>query len=136
MIKGDGSVQEEGGLKVYPKPMFDFKERRQVCINKLKKAYDVGMYGDDEKVKDGTWKEVVGYMDKSRRVRKDETNGIVDGGGNGRKRVRGDTDDGELENDGGENKVEEKPPPKKGAMKRSKKQATLDAHIGPRKVKR
>jgi hypothetical protein len=75
-------------------------------------------------------------MDKSRRVRKDETNGIVDGGGNGRKRVRGDTDNGELENDGGEDKVEEKPQPKKGAMRRSKKQATLDVHIGPRKVKR
>ena len=38
-------------------------------------------------------------------------------GGNGRKRVRGDVDDGELENDGGEDEVEEKPQPKKGAMK-------------------
>jgi hypothetical protein len=75
-------------------------------------------------------------MNKSRRVRKDETNGIVDCGGNGRKRVRGDVDDGELENDGGEDKIEEKSQPKKGAMKGSKKQATLDAHIGPRKVKR
>jgi hypothetical protein len=74
-------------------------------------------------------------MDESRRVRKDEMNGIVDGGRNGRKRVRGDTDDGELENDGRQDEVE-KLQPKKGATKGSKKQATLDAHIGPRKVKR
>ena len=47
VIKGDGSVQEEGGMKVYPKPMLDFNETRQICIDKLKKAYAVGMYRDD-----------------------------------------------------------------------------------------
>jgi cryptochrome len=26
VIKGDGVVQEEGGMKAYPKPMFGFKE--------------------------------------------------------------------------------------------------------------
>jgi cryptochrome len=30
MIKRRWSVQEEGGMKVYSKPMFDFYERRQI----------------------------------------------------------------------------------------------------------
>jgi hypothetical protein len=47
VINGDESVQEEGGMRVYPKPMLGFNERRQVCIDKLKKAYAIGMYGDD-----------------------------------------------------------------------------------------
>jgi cryptochrome len=38
-----GCVEVKGGFKVYPKPMFDFNERRQVCIDKVKKASDVGM---------------------------------------------------------------------------------------------
>lgn len=89
MIKGDGRMEEEGGMKVYPKPMFDFNERRQVCIDKLKKTYALGMYGDDDCVKDGTWKEGFGY--------KDETNGAMNGGRNGKKRGRSGEDDGEYD---------------------------------------
>jgi cryptochrome len=89
LIKGDGRMEEEGGMKVYPKPMFDFNERRQVCIDKLKKTYALGMYGDDDCVKDGTWKEGFGY--------KDETNGAMNGGRNGKKRGRSGEDDGEYD---------------------------------------
>lgn len=46
-------------MKVYPKPMLDFNERRQVCIDKLKKAYAVEMYRDDERAKDGRWKGIL-----------------------------------------------------------------------------
>jgi cryptochrome len=35
-------------MKVYPKPMFDFNETWQGCIDKLKKAYAAGMYGNDK----------------------------------------------------------------------------------------
>jgi len=52
-IKGDGSVEEEG---VYPEPMFDFAERRNICLREMKKAYAVGLYGDDPRVLDGSWK--------------------------------------------------------------------------------
>jgi cryptochrome len=41
-----------------------FSGRRQVCIDKLKKAYAVGMYGDDERVKDGRWKGISGIRMK------------------------------------------------------------------------
>lgn len=55
-IKGDGSETSSDGLKVYPKPMFDFSKQREICIQGMKNAYHVGMYGNDPRVMDGTWK--------------------------------------------------------------------------------
>jgi cryptochrome len=52
-IAGDGKAIEEG---VYPKPMFDFAERRAICLEAMKKAYSVGLYGDDPRVIDGAWR--------------------------------------------------------------------------------
>ena len=59
VIKGNGGendAKEENGSKVYPKPMFDFSERREVCIQGLKKAYHVGLHGDSREVLDGSWR--------------------------------------------------------------------------------
>ncbi|KAI4248483.1 MAG: hypothetical protein L6R40_001044 [Gallowayella cf. fulva] len=45
LIRGDGGEggddegEKEGGYQVYPKPMFDFDERRGVCIEGVKSAY-------------------------------------------------------------------------------------------------
>jgi cryptochrome len=55
-ITGDGMGEAEEGT--YPKPMFDFAERRRVCLASMKKAYEVGLYGDDKRVLDGSWKEL------------------------------------------------------------------------------
>jgi len=52
-IAGDGKADEPG---VYPKPMFDFAERRAICLEGMKKAYAVWLYGDDQRVIDGTWR--------------------------------------------------------------------------------
>lgn len=53
-VTGDGlSDQQEG---TYPKPMFDFSERRGICMAAMKKAYAVGLYGNDDKVLDGSWR--------------------------------------------------------------------------------
>ena len=49
---------KEGNLKAYPKPMFDFNERRKICIDGLKQAYDVGLHGNDSKVWDGSWRQM------------------------------------------------------------------------------
>ena len=68
--------------------MFDFNERRQVCIDKLNKAYAVGMYGDDQRVKDGSWKQIFGYKDESGEITEDETNGVVNGRRKGKKGQR------------------------------------------------
>jgi len=53
-IRGDGKEEVEG---MYPKPMFDFNER-SICLDRMKKAYQVGLYGDDEKAIDGTWRKL------------------------------------------------------------------------------
>jgi len=58
LIKGDGTSTSEGEYKAYPKPMFDFAERREICIRSINNAYAVGLYGDNPKVKDGTWREL------------------------------------------------------------------------------
>ncbi|KAJ5899619.1 hypothetical protein N7495_004363 [Penicillium taxi] len=58
-VTGDGKDNgiPDGDWKLYPKPMFDFDKRRQICLDSMKYAYDVGMHGDDSKVLDGTWRD-------------------------------------------------------------------------------
>ncbi|OOQ86664.1 putative DNA photolyase [Penicillium brasilianum] len=48
------------GGQSYPKPMFDFDKRRQICLDNMKHAYDVGLHGNDEKVLDGSWSKLFG----------------------------------------------------------------------------
>ncbi|TVY83616.1 Cryptochrome-1 [Lachnellula suecica] len=55
-IEGDGEGRGEG---VYPKPMFDFPERRDFCLKQMKEAYTVGLYGDDPRVLDGSWEGLI-----------------------------------------------------------------------------
>ncbi|KAH7041270.1 FAD binding domain of DNA photolyase-domain-containing protein [Microdochium trichocladiopsis] len=55
-IHGDGLHEPREG--VYPEPMLDFNERRTVCLNAMKVAYKIGLHGNDEKVKDGSWKKL------------------------------------------------------------------------------
>ncbi|KAG5935326.1 hypothetical protein E4U60_003243 [Claviceps pazoutovae] len=55
-IKGDGLTDVQDGT--YPKPMFDFNERRNVCIAAMKTAYQVGLHGNDERVANGSWREL------------------------------------------------------------------------------
>ena len=57
LIKGDGEETERDGMKVYPKPMFDFNKQREICIQGVKNAYAIGFYGNNPKVLDGTWKQ-------------------------------------------------------------------------------
>ncbi|TID24446.1 Cryptochrome/photolyase FAD-binding domain-containing protein [Venturia nashicola] len=60
VIKGNGTDTKmtEGGkeFSCYPKPMFDFSERRDICLKGMKTAYAAGLKGDDPKVLDGTWR--------------------------------------------------------------------------------
>ncbi len=63
-IGGDGLEEEEERERererdgTYPAPMFDFGERRRACLAAMKTAYSVGLYGDDEKARNGTWREL------------------------------------------------------------------------------
>ncbi|KAJ6095646.1 hypothetical protein N7486_006392 [Penicillium sp. IBT 16267x] len=53
-VTGDGSDSTDG--QTYPKPMFDFDERRQICLDSMKSAHDVGLHGADKEVMTGSWK--------------------------------------------------------------------------------
>ncbi|KAG9253301.1 FAD binding domain of DNA photolyase-domain-containing protein [Emericellopsis atlantica] len=62
-VQGDGLGDREKGT--YPKPMFDFSERRNVCISGLKKAYAVGLHGNDAQVLNGTWRDLFPSPDEA-----------------------------------------------------------------------
>ncbi|KAF2807781.1 cryptochrome-2 [Mytilinidion resinicola] len=55
IIKGDGTVETIDGLTAYPKPMFDFSTRRDICIGGMKNAYRAGLYGNSPQVMNRSW---------------------------------------------------------------------------------
>ena len=93
-ITGDGTEKGTKEMAKYPKPMFDFNQMRQYCLDKMKEAYDAHMYGDDEKVMNGEWKKMFNYSEGGKN--KDETSG---GGSRMKKRTR--TPEGHEDDDGG-----------------------------------
>ncbi|KAL8796840.1 MAG: hypothetical protein Q9195_000923 [Heterodermia aff. obscurata] len=108
----EGAVEEEGdGMKVYPKPMFDFNERRGICIEGMKNAYHIGLYGDDERVKNGSWRELFPDGATSRDVE-----------GKKGKDLGVEEDEGEAKELGGETKG--------GDRTKKRKQGTLDGAFG------
>ncbi|KOS17971.1 Cryptochrome-2 [Escovopsis weberi] len=67
-IEGDGLAEAEKGEYpegTYPKPMFDFNERRIVCMSAMKQAFSVGLYGNDKKVLDGSWRDLFPSPDEA-----------------------------------------------------------------------
>lgn len=130
-IEGDGSEGSEGkgDLKSYPKPMFDFAERRELCIQGMKNAYDVGLYGNDPKVLDGTW----------RKLFDDKAEGPTEGtkGPPGAMVEHEDADGGE-EVDAPSPKMAKKiaaKSEKKAGHKRDASQGTLDGMVSRKKKK-
>ncbi|KIY01385.1 uncharacterized protein Z520_02937 [Fonsecaea multimorphosa CBS 102226] len=102
LIKGDGTGKgEEGEYKVYPKPMFDFNERRRFCLDRMKEAYDVGLFGDDERVISGEWKKLFDF-DDSGAVAREEANGQISSGGKRAREEDGDDLNLDLDGDGGD----------------------------------
>lgn len=45
--------------KDYPKPMFDWSERRSFCLDQMKIAFDAGFHGTDKEVIDGTARKII-----------------------------------------------------------------------------
>lgn len=131
-IKGDGTEESEGKMQIYPKPMFDFNEQREYCINKMKEAYDVGLYGDDEKVMSGEWKKIFKYEGGTQV--KDETNGTTKGAK--RDRPSKDEEDGKDEGSDDDGEPDEKPAKKAAKTgKGQKKQSNLDMVVSRKKGK-
>jgi cryptochrome len=132
LIKGDGTDQKDGQLSLYPKAMFDFNERRQHCIDKMKEAYEMKLYGDNEKVMNGKWKAAFEFDDKGAK-RKDEANGDLKGG-KPLKRSRDDepTSDDGADADAGDDS--DRGPPQKASKKgKGPGQGTLDGMVSRRK---
>ena len=137
LVKGDGSETDEGNLRVYPKPMFDFYDRRRVCIDSIKNAYHVNLHGDDPKVLDGSWKEIFGYKIEGSGKRKDENNDGEIHGQRPRKQAKADPgnndDDDRPANgrDGGAEKGRRVAPSRSASQQvrgGKQRQATLDMH--------
>lgn len=126
-IKGDGTEAEgKGDVKTYPKPMFDFNERRQICLDAMKHAYGIGMYGADKRRLNGEWKKVFGKTDSN--------------GASGKKKRARDEDDEEHESDDGDEAehgdVTRDERPRKAASKgRKGQQAKLDGMVSRGKKK-
>jgi cryptochrome len=106
--------------------MFDFNERREICLQGMKSAYNVGFYGNNPKVMDGTWKQAFD----------DEAEGPTTGdkGGPGGLDTWDDADGGEeAHHDAHEEKGHEKTTARKG-HKRDHSQSKLD--FGKKKAKK
>ncbi|KAJ9449744.1 (6-4)DNA photolyase [Diplonema papillatum] len=56
----------------YPEPVFDFEQRKQVCLAAMKQAYDVGLRGDDERVVNGKWAQLFPGGSEGRQAADDE----------------------------------------------------------------
>lgn len=145
IIQGDGTKTEEKGTAVYPKPMFDFSERRKFCLDRIKEAYDVGLYGDDERVLSGEWKKLFDFDDKGGE-RKEESSGHLSRGTkrskteamNGEHRISEDDDDNLAESaDVGDDGRDEHIKPRKAAKKETKgAQKTLDSVVTRTRTKK
>ena len=132
-------------MKVYPKPMFDFNARRSICIDALKSAYRINLYGDNPRVKDGTWREL--FPDSAEgptegKSARDAVTGEGTGkttrpktGGEASGDVGVDEDEGEAAEVGGETRGGDRAGTGSGPRKR-KGQGTLDAHFGGKRTRR
>ena len=145
VIKGNGTESKNDGMMAYPKPMFDFPERRTICLEGMKNAYHVGLYGDNPKVLDGTWREL--FPDDAEgptEGKREENAGEHEyGAGKNSNKIRKevdaengengvDEDEGEAAELGGEGKGGDKLGNKR---KRTRGQGTLDGHLQTEKTK-
>ena len=135
-IQGDGTNVQEG---VYPRPIFDFAERRAICLDKMKKAYEVGLYGNSLKVIDGSWREL--FDDSGEGPTEGKTLQQAMGNGHSQKKkvasspMGGDDKDGVIEEDetGAKNNGEEHRSGNTSCSgTRKRRQATLDGHFAKR----
>lgn len=138
LVKGDGSEGSEGGFQTYPKPMFDFATQRDICIQGMKNAYHIGLYGNDPKVLDGTWRKL--FDDHAEgptegntgppgaMVEHEDENAGADGA---------DSDDHSLPAAPKDTKMRNKKPGTKGKTehKREASQSTLDSMVTRKKKK-
>jgi cryptochrome len=104
-------------------------------MESMKKAYQVGLYGDNTKVIDGTWRELFDDDGERPTERKSFEGGIRNGTASEEK-IRDDPEDGDSSNgtveedeSGANEKAGESNGGDKKGLKRKKGQKTLDVHF-------
>jgi cryptochrome len=133
LVKGHGSeTQGEANMKMYPKPMFDFPERRNICLDGMKSAYQTRLYGSDPKVLDGTWKQLFDDKAEGPTEGKSEKDGKTNGSSDMKKPADHsskdaiDEDERGAADQGGEGEDKKINGSKR---KRGKVQGSLDRHV-------
>ena len=122
-IEGDGLEDEDQPATsregTYPPPMFDFAERRRACMAAMKTAYAVGLYGDDKRVRDGSWRRLFEQEGSGKTEMRGESDGHED-------EDQGTTDDGEHADD-----ADHQPQRKKHGRSGSgsAKEGPMDKHV-------
>ncbi|KAI0526618.1 DNA photolyase [Xylaria bambusicola] len=91
-IEGDG-LSDDGKDGIYPVAMFDFKERKSICLAAMKRAFTIGLHGNDEAVKNGSWKQLFEKAGETEMEGRDGMNGSDDDEDGGE---HADDDDDEL----------------------------------------
>lgn len=66
------SSSQQKQMRTYPKPIFDFAERREICIESMKSAYKINLHGADPDVLNGTWKKLFGENSTGRGAEEEE----------------------------------------------------------------
>lgn len=136
LIRGDGAdTADDAAMPLYPTPMFDFPSRRTICIDAVKTAYRINLYGNDPRVKDGTWRAL--FADSAEGPTEGKDAAAAGGGDKGAKRIksggRGDTgvdeDAREAAALGGENRGGDLGGAGKRKRRAEEGQGTLDGHI-------
>ncbi|KAF2091540.1 hypothetical protein K490DRAFT_70357 [Saccharata proteae CBS 121410] len=119
LVKDEEKSGSGEKMKRYPKPMFDFSKQREVCLKGMKNAYDVGLYGNNPKVLDGTWRELFADMAEGPTQGKNGPPGamVSDAHATGKE---------EIHNDEGVSSPKSKATP---SRKRQAGQATLDGLV-------
>ena len=137
IIKGDGTESRTDDMLTYPKPMFDFSERRTICIDGMKNAYHIDLYGNDPKVLDGTWQKLFDNSAEGDTTSRSKGDVTKDGAMVKHSEDLQDSDSGHEANE----------PARKGTAKNEKQidtkrkrassgNETLDKFVTPRKAKR
>lgn len=134
LVKGDGSEKGDDKLQVYPKPMFDFAERRKICLDGMKAAYDIGLRGDDAKVKDGSWRKLFSDSAEGPTKGDGKPGAMLQGAREGDVDADADWEylDDEVHHVKTEQKsspIKEKPDSARAGTKRHASQSTLDGHV-------
>lgn len=139
----DGEWEEGGGGEgTYPRPMFDFPARRTICMDGMKRAYSVGLYGDNPKVLDGSWRQLFNESDEGVDTRDvdpkggKEADGAVEEDASGAAEEGGENKGGDGEELNGNDVSGKGAGTKRKTAPKAKGQGTLDGLVKRTKMKK